>query len=582
MLFKNTKIKTKIILIYVILLLAMFMLTFTLLSLVNTAYTKRVVGEAGVQTVNALSGNLSFIFENVTQVSNLVYFDNDIQKTLRQITAKEIDPAMYNTLRKSLVNMVLSGDYVSGAYVFDKFENVYNSYKQPTVFIRSNTIDTTGWYREMKEANGNGFFIHKSEGVLEFHGDNNYISYIREIRDQNTYAPLAVLLVTIDAETIRSHFLDVGEEYESQFFIVSEKDGYIIAPNQYATELMEYLSKSTLLKGGYESTYIQNSNMIIASKDLGIRDWKLMGTFNLNTIQALSPYYTTVILIIMLINVLFVFVCAMALTRLIFKPLSRLEDFMLMAETGQFSQMPVRDEKNEITHLQRVFNHMSDSIQNLIETVKKEEQEIAKGKLDLITAQINPHFLYNTLDAVSALALTNDYENCFKMAQALGSFYRNSLNSGLDFISIASELDCIKSYITILNIRYDNKIRLTINCEEHLLSCPMLKLILQPPVENAVHHGIKNNPNGGMVDLQIFEDEDEIIFSIVDNGVGMSEACIADVMSGRSVTGKSGFGIYSLKQRISLYYGIPEPILIHSEVGSGTEVTIRIKHMEGK
>ena len=579
--FRNMKIKTKIIFIYIALLLALFALTFSLLSLINAGYAKRTVGEGGVQTVSALRGNLSFIFENVTQVSNLVYFDSDIQKSLRQIASEEIDPLLQNGLRKSLINMVLSGNYVSGAYIFDAFGNVYHSYKQPTTAIRTAHIPETGWYREMMSAGGNGFFIHQSEDVLTFHGDNNYISYIREIRDQNTYLPLAALLVTIDAKTIQDRFFEVGAPYENQFLIYSEQDGYIIPPSDNAPEFLAELQSNPPPKGSYQSTSVAGEPMILVAQELGIRDWQLVGAFRMNAIRALAPYYTTAILMIMLLNVLFVFVCAMALTRLIFKPLSRVERFMQLAETGQFCKMPVEDGQNEITSLQRVFNQMTGSIENLITTVKDEERVIARGKLELITAQINPHFLYNTLDAISALALTENYNDCFQMTQALGSFYRNSLNSGLDFISISDELDCIRSYLTILNIRYDGKITFTAHADPELLPCPILKLLLQPLVENAVHHGIKGKGTGGKIDIQVLEDDTELIFCVSDDGCGMSEECIADVMAGRTVTGKSGFGIYSLKQRVSLYYGIEEPISIHSELGNGTEVTIRIKRMEG-
>ena len=135
--------------------------------------------------------------------------------------------------------------------------------------------------------------------------------------------------------------------------------------------------------------------------------------------------------------------------------------------------------------------------------VKEEEGIIAKGKLDIIYAQINPHFLYNTLDAVSALALMEENEKCFEITQALGNFYRNSLNSGLDYITVEDEIDSIKSYITILNMRYDNQIKVDYQIEESVKKEKILKLLLQPLVENAVHHPgpgsafIKPSPSPG-------------------------------------------------------------------------------------
>ena len=125
---------------------------------------------------------------------------------------------------------------------------------------------------------------------------------------------------------------------------------------------------------------------------------------------------------------------------------------MKLIENGKFITMESDEYENEITNLRQVFNHMILSIKKLMNKVKEEEGIIAKGKLDIIYAQINPHFLYNTLDAVSALALMEENEKCFEITQALGNFYRNSLNSGLDYITVEDEIDSIKSYITILNM----------------------------------------------------------------------------------------------------------------------------------
>lgn len=580
--FSQFKIKTKIILLYLTVLLLSFLVTFTIISRVNDAYIKREIGNAGVQTVSALKGNLAFIFENVTQFSNLIYFDENIQDSLNNIKSKNINPVIQRRITKSLVNMLLSGDYISSVFVFDKYHNHYNSYKVGPIIVHGENLVNTNWYQKMQEANGNGFFIHKSEDILEFptRADKNYISYIKEIGDVDTYAPLATLIVTIDESTIQSYFQEVSSVYDSQFFIVDSTGEYIIPPNQYEKEFKNYVSNKKTYDDVYEEINLGENTMIMVSQDMGIADWRLVGSFQMDNIKALTPYYTTIIILIMCLNILFIFICSMALTRLIFTPLGKLEKHMRMVEQGDFIPMEVEENHNEINSLKKVFNHMSKSIQNLIHQVKVEEQIIAKGELDLIQAQINPHFLYNTLDAVSALALMKDHENCFKMTQALGSFYRNSLNSGMDFVTIQEEIQCIRSYITILNIRYDDKIKIDYEVEEHLLKRKILKLLLQPLIENAVHHGIKGNNGLGHISIKIFEDEDEIILMVADDGVGMSEERIEEIMEGKTVTGKAGFGIHSLKQRITLYYGIKNPIIIQSEIGLGCEVAVRVKQIE--
>jgi two-component system sensor histidine kinase YesM len=560
-LWNNMRIKTKILVTYITILFISFVITFSVISVINSSYTKNEITKAGTQTVSALKGNLSLIFENVTQFSNLLYFDKNVQEALRHVDTASIDPSIQKTIKQSLVNMILSGEYISSVMIIDSYHNTYSSYKKSPKTVSVDQIQESKWYQTIGEHRGNGFFMKGSEGVIEFYGDTPYITYVREIRDVNTYKPLAILLVTVNEETIRNYFDQVSDAQKNDFYIIDGKGEYIVPP------------KKDL---GHED------NRLVIAQDIGIEDWKLAGLFQFDDITALAPYYSTVIVLVICINIIFAFFCSIMLTRFIFHPLQKVETHMMLVEKGQFVEMEVNPQKNEINNLKRVFNHMTTSIKNLILKVKEEEKIIAKTELNLLQAQINPHFLYNTLDAVSALALMEDYDNCFKMTQALGSFYRNSLNSGLDFIKVKDEINCIQSYMTILNIRYDNEIKLEIDVEEEVMDCEILKLLLQPLVENAVHHGIKPKDGKGTVSIRVFSDEDEIIFIISDDGVGMSEEKIAEVMEGRSVTGKSGFGLYNLMQRITLYHGIKQPVLIHSEPGNGTEVAVRVKRLDAK
>ena len=163
----------------------------------------------------------------------------------------------------------------------------------------------------------------------------------------------------------------------------------------------------------------------------------------------------------------------------------------------------------------------------------------------------------------------------------MGKFFiENSLNSDLDYITVEDEIDSIKSYITILNMRYDNQIKVDYQIEESVKKEKILKLLLQPLVENAVHHGL--NGEEGTVSIKAFSQDDEIIFIVSDDGVGMSEDRVEAILHGKNITGKSGFGLHSLIQRIRLLYEIENPIIIQSEIGNGTEIIVTVKKMKGE
>ncbi len=578
-LLNGMKIRSKFIILEFLVLILSFCVSFVAIYVINERYRVREIGNAGVQTVKALQENLNLVLESVEQFSNLIYFDSNVQAALQQIDNSDIDPVVQQTIQKSLINMILSVDYISTANIFDIYYNDYNSYKIGPIQTQGELIPSTSWYQTMEEAQGNSFFIHGSEDVLSFptREGKSYISLIREIRDFENYEQLAILLLTIDEETIQECFAEVGQVSGTQFFIMDQKREYIVRPDDMDVNWNMYVPMDLPQESGYELVTVDGRKMVCIYQDMGIEDWSLVGMIPIQEMGFGDSYFYSVIALVLVLNLCFLFLCAIALSKFVFSPLVKMGNHMKLVEAGNFVEMKVDDKNNEISTLKRVFNHMIESIEQLINRVKEEEQIIARNKLDILQAQINPHFLYNTLDAVSALALINDNENCFKMTQALGSFYRNSLNSGKDLVTVRDEISCIKSYITILNIRYDNKITAYYDIEEEIEQKEILKLILQPVVENSIHHGFVEKGHSGTIWIRACREKDELIFTVRDDGCGMSEERIAAIMNGDTKTDKHGFGLYSLIERVSLYYQMENPVCIQSSIGEGTTITIRIR-----
>lgn len=180
---KKAKIRTQIILTYVLILLISFVMTFSMIRAVNDRYTREEIGKAGVQTVSVLQGNLALLFENVKQLSTYIYFDDIVQDSLRQINSANIDLNYQKNITRSLFNMILSGDYVSGVYIFDQYNNYYSSYKRTPKKVNKQ-IQETNWYKKMQKAGGNGFFYKGSDGTIEYYEGSNYLCYVRQILDK--------------------------------------------------------------------------------------------------------------------------------------------------------------------------------------------------------------------------------------------------------------------------------------------------------------------------------------------------------------------------------------------------------------
>ena len=573
---KKLKIRTQIILVYILILILSFALTFTFVSMVNNKYTKMEVGKAGEQTVSAVQGNLSLVFENVIQLSTYIYFDDIVQGSLKKINSKNIEIEYQKNITKSLFNMILSGDYISGVYIFDKYDNCYNSYRKTPRKIDKN-IRKTNWYRKMEKANGNGFFYKGSDGTIDYYQNNNYLCYVRQIVDKNNYKPLATLLITLDPNVLQGYFEQVSDD-KNQFYIVDSKGEYVVEPENKQENFVKYTKDTKRMSQGFEEVKTSKGKCIAVGHSMGIQDWKIIGTFSLDEISSLTPYYSTVIIIIMCLNIIFVFLCSTLLTYLIFKPIGKIEEHMKLIENGKFITMESDEYENEITNLRQVFNHMILSIKKLMNKVKEEEGIIAKGKLDIIYAQINPHFLYNTLDMIRYMALENRTDEVYNMLETLGNFYRRFLSKGSTDLSLGEEIEIVKSYLTLQRTRFEDIFTDEYEIEEGLSSIRVPRLILQPLVENSIYHGIRPKGEHGVIRVTVKRQEDFLFLSIYDNGIGMSAHQRELLFSGKD---SRSFGFQGTIERIRYYYKTEDVFEIHSTEGEYCEIILKLPLSNG-
>lgn len=237
----------------------------------------------------------------------------------------------------------------------------------------------------------------------------------------------------------------------------------------------------------------------------------------------------------------------------------------------------------EINVLARTFNIMSDEIAGLMDKTRREQENLRVMELKLRQEQINPHFLYNTLDSIVWMAEGGNNRQVVEMTSDLSDFFRTVLSEGHDFITIAEEEQHIRSYLKIQKIRYEDVLDYRIEMEERIRSRVVLKMILQPIVENALYHGIKNKRGGGTISIRGYEDKNGIVFEVEDDGTGMDQETLSKlrekIKSGREgreepVRKSGGFGLSNVAQRLSMYYGESSALVIESEKGVGTCVKL--------
>ncbi len=257
------------------------------------------------------------------------------------------------------------------------------------------------------------------------------------------------------------------------------------------------------------------------------------------------------------------------------EPILHLEEMAARIAQGDLSARVAPAEITELHRLTNDLNTMAQQLEKLICEQIENEKAIKKAELRTLQAQITPHFMYNTLETIVWLAEEGRNREVIDMTMAFTNFLRISLSRGQDYITVAREEEHIRSYLTIQSVRYGSRMSYDITIDEALKNCQMLKLMLQPLVENAIYHGIKAKRGRGFIRIIGRKEQGYILFAVEDTGIGMTEEKLQELTSGlRNPANAGGYGLRNVDQRLRLYYGAG--LQIDSEYGKGTRVSFML------
>ena len=292
-----------------------------------------------------------------------------------------------------------------------------------------------------------------------------------------------------------------------------------------------------------------------------------------------------VILYASLINLMYILILVFAVLMIIClmlsiwvsdtiaKPISDLNGVIEKASSS-LEVVAQKSSISEINSLSDSFNRLIKQTKDLIQTKEEDARLLRLSEIKILQSQINPHFLYNTLDALNWKAVKYKDEDMENLISSLCDFYRISLSDGNEFITIKEELHHVLSYINIQSIRFKNLFNYKIDCPDELMNYYSLKVILQPLVENAITHGLRPKGQNGLLSISILEEDKDIVIYIEDNGVGMDESTLNEVLSGLNNIDLHKYGLYNVNQRIRLTYGEEYGLSITSKKSEGTTVKV--------
>ncbi|ADY14259.1 sensor histidine kinase [Sphaerochaeta globosa] len=290
-------------------------------------------------------------------------------------------------------------------------------------------------------------------------------------------------------------------------------------------------------------------------------------TFVLTVIQIFTVFFVTI----------FAVFTQRSVTASINNPIKRLENLSKRIAEGDFSVRVKLPQVSELDGLTDNLNIMAVKIQALIAENVREQQNLQKSEMKALQAQITPHFLYNTFDTIVWLAEEKKNDQVIDITRAFSSFFRISLNKGKDFLTVSEEFEHVKSYLTIQKIRYRDILDYEIEYMPEMADCQILKLLLQPLVENALYHGIKNKRGRGLLSVKGWRENNRLCFSVQDNGIGMTQEKLANIM--KQISGSADpedlnnvYGLYNVNKRLELYYDASTKLEITSQYQKGTTV----------
>ncbi|MEK4459336.1 histidine kinase [Paenibacillus jamilae] len=321
----------------------------------------------------------------------------------------------------------------------------------------------------------------------------------------------------------------------------------------------------------------EDEGNLVTVTDYTRMDWKLVNIVSLSLLTADVRQNVRLSLLIGVLCLVFSWLGASFLSKMVVSPLEHLTRAMRKVVTGDLQAVTTVRTEDEIGTIAEAFNFMVRRVRELLDEVRQEQNRKREYELALISAQIKPHFLYNTLDTIYALNELDRNDEARDTTKALADFYRMVLNKGRELITLEKEAQITDDYLTILQIRYPDVFRYEVDIPAELAGTPIPKLSLQPLVENSIYHGLKKKGTKGFIRIFAFKQGDKVIVRVEDNGVGMDEFQVQTIMSRHlPKEGIRSIGTYSVQQRLSLYFGEEYGISVQSILAEGTTVDLSL------
>lgn len=504
----------------------------------------------------------------VLQVKNTVENYTEDMEILMEMIQKNISRGKENT-DTYLKNLISIRKDIVAITTYDEQGNLLKAWSDRGK-LKENIVENLSFNPNVPKEKEEMLNVTKPHVESLFEDYYPWVVTISEYMKNSEGETIQVAL-DIQFSQIANYMDDVGIGQHGYCYIADKKGDIIYHPQQQLIYSGLKEEEYNYLKDG---SHVEK-DAIYSVRSLDNCEWKIIGVCYIdemitNKVNHIMKTLYVIFLIVVLLTVLII----RFFSKLFSNPARELANAMQEFEkdTNNFEFKSIEGTA-EITSLTESFEHMVVQIKELVEKVRQEEVTLRKTELKALQAQINPHFLYNTLDAIAWLCEEERHKDAVEMVNSLAKLFRISISRGHELITIEKEMQHAKSYLKIQNFRYKNQFTYSFDVDEECLNYLCNKITLQPIIENAIYHGIDRMVDEGKINIGIHQKGDRIIFTVEDNGVGMTEEQCEEILH-KDAGDRVGIGIKNVNDRIKIYFGEEYGLTIQSELDEGTRVTI--------
>ena len=548
----------------------------------------------GISLYTRLSGQMADTIQEENQI--LINQINRSMDSYLQTIMKLSDSLYYGVIKNADLSDGSIGSEITLLYDNNKdnIENIALLSKNgqmlesvPAARLKSNVdVIDENWFKNALLKTENLHFSTPHVQTIFDGSESQYrwvISMSRAVDITNgPYTDQGVLLIDIRYNSLERLFDGVNLGNGGYAYLISSDGEIIYHPKAQLIDsgiVKENNQESAGLKDGNYEEVFDGEKRIVSVKTVGYTGWKIVGVTPLDG-MSLNNIKTKLLMVFIIAFVLFILsIINSYISTRITDPIKELEKAVNEIEQGNL-EVEVRSAGSyEIQHLGTSIQSMARRIRKLMNDIVAEHESKRRSEFDTLQSQINPHFLYNTLDIIVWMIENEKQSEAVKVVTALARFFRISLSKGKSIIPVKDELEHVRNYLMIQHMRYKNKFTYDIEADEDVLELASLKLMLQPLVENAIYHGMEFMDGDGEILVRAWRREDDLYMSVSDNGLGMTQEQVEHLFQAADHTSSgrgSGIGVKNVNERIKLYFGTGYGLDIQSEPDEGTTVTAHL------